>query len=129
MWTVTLTESINLDHGLDIQQVWSEVYNLWQSGHPTYLPKELEQELNYSNSDYEGVDPMKEKLLTFYDWSFPDRKLMTATQVLERLGYKNPNNADAKKMSKILKEVTGDDAERTKSGRFYKIPRVEILNN
>lgn len=119
-WTVPLVKRINIHHGLDMQQVWAEVYDMWVKGHPTDLSEADQYAVNENNRLFEKVDPIKEKLLAAYDWStIPDREL-NATQVMEEIGYK-ANRGEATRCGKILTELTSN---RTIRGiTYHKMPR------
>lgn len=104
-WTVPLDRPINFNHGLDIQQVWAEAYALWKGGHPTYLSREDQAEVDANNTKFEKIDSIKEKLLTHYDWSSTNTREMTTTQVMEELGYTKPSRADATHCGKLLTQL------------------------
>jgi putative DNA primase/helicase len=124
-WTIEAL-SINLDHGLNMQQVWAEAFNLWQSGHDTYLSKTLQNEVNLSNKDYEKIHPLKELLLARYNWKDPTRISMTATKILEQLGYHQPRQADLIKISIFLTELNGKKGRKSHGLILHEIPRFII---
>jgi putative DNA primase/helicase len=125
-WTLTI-KSINLEHGLDIKQVWAEAYILWKNGALTYLSQNVQAEINLSNLEYEKIDPLKEKVLTWYDWSNPVRKSLSATAVLEELGYKQPNQKDATQMGRILTEINKKEGRKSNGVKVHEVPCI-ILN-
>jgi len=106
-WTVPLPKPITFDHGLDIQQIWAEVYDLWINGHPTDLSAINQDKVNERNTHFEKVDPIKEKLLLHYDWSSTSTREMTTTQVMEELGYTKPSRQDSTHCGKLIKQLTG----------------------
>lgn len=125
-WTLRLSE-INNNHGLDMQQVWAEVYALWQAGHITYLSKELQEKINESNEEHEKVDPFMEMLSDNYDWETSSRRFITSTTVLQELGFANPGRSDATRMGGIIKKFTGKEGKRYQGKTLHEIP-FKLLN-
>lgn len=121
-WWVIKAKVIDLNHGLDMQQVWAESYHQVQNGKGPYLTHELQKYLNLSNKGHERTDPLREKLLTYYDWTTNSVKKMTATDVLYELGYKSPNKSDATRMGQLLKELNGKDPVVIDKKRLHDIP-------
>ena len=83
-WTVPLVQRINIHHGLDMQQVWAEVYDMWSKGYPTDLSENDQFLVNQNNLRFEKLNPIREKLMTMYDWSGERCRELTATQVAIR---------------------------------------------
>lgn len=125
-WTIPV-ESIEFDHGIDMQQVWAEVYVEWKGGHPTKLSAATVKNLNERNLKFEKKDSLKEKLLRSYDWTNPYTRELTATEVLEELGYK-PNDKDFSptKCGIRLKEITGDAGRMLRGVMIYPVPCLLI---
>jgi putative DNA primase/helicase len=121
-WTITV-ESINLKHGLNMQQIWAEVYHLWNNSEQTWLTDEELKLINESNVDYEQLDPFEEKVLEYFNWEKGwqnhNTQLMDATQVLKAIGYDNPKKPDSTRMGKILTKLTGVKPNR----RHHTLPR------
>lgn len=101
-WSISITEPINTHHGLDMQQVWREVYEMWKAGESPILLEEELLKLNMENKKYEYLNPLEEKVLTHFDWNQKDRFLMTSTQVLDVIGYDKPNASLTTKMGILL---------------------------
>ena len=103
-WTISLTEPIDTRHGLDMQQIWRYAYEMYIQGESPFLSKDELNLLNESNKKFEFIDPFEEKLEQFFDWEWPERIWMTATEVLEKIGYEKPNKSDATRMGSLLKK-------------------------
>ncbi len=127
-WTISC-KAINYEHGFDMQQVWAEVYDLWMRGAPTYLPHELQRTVNASNQEHEKIHPLKEKLLTWYDWDSPHRKELSVSAILEELGYPRPTLAEVSIMGKILVSINEKQPRRTKVVRLHEVPTVFLRRN
>ncbi len=123
-WTIPAI-GINFDHDFDMVQVWAEVYQLWRNGHPAYLVQELQVALNDANKEFERVDPIKEKLIQYYDWDRDcSRDYKSATQVLEELGFKNPSLPDARRAGLFLRELSNDDCKRVQGLMRHGVPTL-----
>jgi putative DNA primase/helicase len=109
-WTISV-ESINLNHGLDMQQVWAEAYHYWLNGEQPSLTNGELTLLNIANADYEQIDPLEEKVLEHFNWAegWRDHQtiMATASEVLHEIGYKTPTKTEATRMGKILIKLTG----------------------
>lgn len=123
-WTISV-ESIDWNHGIDIQQVWAEVAELWKAGTDFTLSDSELAELNESNIQHEQVDPFTEKVLAAFDWESQDRSLeMSATAVLNYLGYDKPNRSDATKMAYVLMKISGKKSVRVGNSQVFRLPKV-----
>jgi len=125
-WTIEV-ESINSDHGLDIQQVWAEVYEIWAAEvENTWLSSDEIQQLNETNVQHEQIDPFEEKILEMFDWyegwENGPSLTFTTTQALEKIGYEKPTKSDVTRMGKILTKLTGKPPKRNKKNRNYTLP-------
>ena len=101
-WTVSVTEPIKTRHGLDMQQVWREVYEMYLQGESPFLLENEMRALNEANQDYEMLDPFEEKLQSYFDWNSPRTFLKTSTQILDDLGYDKPTKSETTRMGTIL---------------------------
>lgn len=136
-WTISCTE-INHKHGLDMQQVWAEVYAMYQQGESWYLTPEEMAALNGHNKDYEVLDPIRERLQTRLDWQASPAvwRWMTATDIMMEIGFDRPTRADVTQCGQIIQELNG--AQRKKSNgktlsavppRLHCYPEVVTLKN
>jgi putative DNA primase/helicase len=128
-WTIVCTK-INFNHGMDMQQVWAEVKDWWQKGGLTYLPLDLQESIDLSNRDHEKIDPLKEKLLTWYDWSpVVPRKWMTASAVLEEMHYLKPSHGETIRLGRFLAEKNGKQGKRSHGITYHEVPTKIIFRN
>ncbi len=128
-WTVATTR-INYEHNMNMKQVWAEVYHEWINGAKTYLPSELQNLVNEKNKDHEKIDPLKELLVTNYDWTSSTRREITSTDVLIELDFKKPSPTECNRMSKLIQEMTGNAPRRTKNARLHLMPyKVSYFNH
>lgn len=120
-WTVEVL-SIEQDHGIDIGQMWAEIYVLWKGGLPTYLSKSTQDALNEHNKKFEKIDPLKDKLLSSYDWTTTSRRQMSTTQILEELGKPNPSRAECTRLGTLLIEINKKPPKKTMYGNLHEVP-------
>lgn len=115
-WTI---EAISIDyrHNFDMKQIWAEIHHEWSNGEPTYLVKELQEKVNVSNEKFEQVDPLEERLLSFFDWDSPSTKLMTVTSILMEMKWPLIDQKSANKLGRILTKLTGKKPIRSGKNR------------
>lgn len=122
-WTLSCVD-INHKHDIDMQQMWAEIYELYKSGEPWVLwPHELDA-LNEINKEYETIDPITERLQSKLDWDAPKLNWVwrSATEILILVGLDKPSHGDSTKCSQSMKELNGNQAKKTKSGRLLHCP-------
>lgn len=122
-WTIEC-ESIDHSHDLDMQQVWAEVYALYQNGESFYLtPVEMDA-LNHHNEGFSVTDPIDDRIVSRLAWS-SDRSLWaykTITDVLISVGIDRPTQGDATKAGNIISKLNGGMKKRTGSSRLVLVP-------
>ncbi len=112
-WTIDC-DAITWDHGINMQQLWAEVRELYRKGETWYLNTEENLALNQSNESFQQMDPIEEKIRSNFSWGDKIFSLtwLTATQICQKIGIERPNNQDAKKAGsaarKLVKEKPKD---------------------
>lgn len=127
-WWCISVNKIN-EHNLDMQQVWAEVYYLWASGHLTHLDQNFQNQINEENKTHERIDPIEEKILNFYNWDDSYRRELTATEILEEIGYHNPDQSMARRMGVSLIKINGVGCRRSHGKNLHQIPRPKIIHD
>lgn len=125
-WTVPCI-SINHTHGLYMQQIWAEFKVLYDNGDSWHLDKEEFELLNEANEEHELTDPMKERIIKFYDWSLPITKWKSATEILEEIGYKANAHSDATRCGNIILKLNGNQKKRTSLERLLGVPGTGLI--
>ena len=116
-WTISCA-AIDHRHDIDMQQLWAEVLEAYRAGESWYLTPDEMAMLNAHNADFETVDPIRERILSRYDWR-TDRagwRWVTATDVLAEIGFDRPQRGDATQAGLIIGELNGG-ARRRSQGR------------
>jgi predicted P-loop ATPase len=126
-WTVSV-DSIELNHGMDLQQVWAEAYYYWMQGEKTWLDRKQIEELHDHNAQYEQLDPFEDLLLNHFDWSEgwetkPNTTKMTCAELLRAIGYATPTRADVTRISYLIMKHTKKKANR----RLHTLPSVRKI--
>ena len=120
--------AINLNHGIDIAQVWAEVFYIWQQGEQSWMTQNEFLELNEHNKSHEQISPLEESLCCFYDfsqgWENLPKIWCSATEVLRSIGYNNPTKYQCTQMGKIITKLTGLEPRKKESGRFHGLVRI-----
>lgn len=108
-WTIPVI-SIDYDHDIDMQQVWSQAYQLYLDGHEWWLTPEEEQELEIHNSNHRSVNSIRDLVYSAIDTDTPDaeRKSMSASELLRHLDITNPSNAQSRDCGAALRELLGE---------------------
>ncbi|MGO4521145.1 VapE domain-containing protein [Dyella sp. 2RAF44] len=120
-WTIK-AEEIDHRHGIDMQQLWAEVVVHYKRGEQWWLTEEENDALNEVNKEHEAIDPIRERLMTAFDFESTARdKEMTATDVLLAIGEDRATKATATHMSELLRELVGEP-RRTSVSRLFRMP-------
>lgn len=123
LWAVAV-DGVNPDHGIDMQQLWAQVLQLWQAGEHHWLtPDELAM-LNTSNEDHAVIDPLEERLRARLPWDDPDAKWIevTATKVAELAQMPHLSNVELGRLGDVVAKINGGRRRRTKAGRLLAVP-------
>jgi len=123
-WTIPVV-GINHAHGIDMQQVWAEVFTWFQADERWWLDRDEEAMLEASNARHEQADPVDELISAKYDFAHPTRRRLTATQVLQELGYLNPNKKQLNESGKPMRKHFGEPSPYN-GNKAYKVPPLLI---
>jgi putative DNA primase/helicase len=121
---------INHTHGLDMQQIWAEFKVLYDNGEGWYLDKEEREKLNENNVDHEIIDPIEEKILSFYDWenytiNSANISWKSSTEILEEIGYKQAGRSLATSTGATVIKLNFGRKKKSGSKRLLAIPPVK----
>lgn len=131
-WVVEC-ENVNFEHGFDMQQVWSEIYEWYSAnlhhpdGRPSYTPTADElAALNANNEEFQVMDPIEERVMSKLDWSSPQSiwRWATVTEVLMEVGVDKPTKSDVTKAGKCIREHNGGKANRSGKQRKLLVPSL-----
>lgn len=127
-WVIPV-DTLNFDHGLDMQQLWAEILVSWRSGEAHFLSEGDMATVNHSGGAFEQVCPVYEKVAVAFPWeqahTAPDSvrwTTMSATEILEHVGVRSTGAADTNRCTNALKKLRCHQAPRTKTLRGWRIP-------
>lgn len=122
-WTIEV-ESLNYDHGLDMQQCWAQVYELYKAGEGWYLLPEEMAWLNESNADFEVIDPIAELIQTGLVWGDPPHawRWVPVSDVLRELGIDRPTISESTKAAHVIRTLNGKRSKKTGGIRLIACP-------
>ena len=116
-WTIPI-ESLDLDHKIDVQQLWAEVRTLHQAGETWHLTREELETLNERNREHEAINPVHDKVDRAFDWDAPRtlwNKPMRATEIAESAGIERPTKSDVNTAAAYVTQRY--TVERAKKGK------------
>ncbi|MFC3714325.1 VapE domain-containing protein [Sphingoaurantiacus capsulatus] len=124
-WVIPVI-GLDYNHGIDMQQVFAELYVLLQAGEQWWLTDEEEAMLAKHNRDHRSTSAVKDKVMGLLDLSLlgrPENKQMSATEVLEAADFRNPTNAMARECGSLLREL-GITATTVHGIAKYRVPLI-----
>lgn len=106
-WTIEC-EKLNWDHGLDMQQVWAELYERYYlKGASWHLTAGENDELNIHNENFRAVEPIEEMIRLRFPWESNGVRLkMTASDVLKEIGFDRPSPVESRSAGAVLRKLT-----------------------
>lgn len=120
-WTIQ-AKSINVNHGINLEQLWGEVMHLYTSGKvTTYLSKEETEQLSRNNRNFEVKSNIEIKILDCYDWTIKDTSKWTkynVSQISDHISEKV--NGISKNLRKIM--LTNSLIKFDSNGRTFLLP-------
>jgi len=127
-WTIE-AEAITHDHGLDMQQVWAEVYEEYQAGASWYLDGEEVAALNRHNENFMQIDPIEERISSRLEWDAKEVfwRWIRTTELLIEVGVDRPTHQDVIRGGTALKKR---DCPRKKvhgSWLIFAPPRIQSV--
>ena len=117
-WVIPV-EKINVDHNIDLDQLWGEVMHLWKVKKiPHYLTEDDYKILNENNAHFEVKDEVYIKVAEGFDWDVEEGYWfgMRATEIADYLGIRNMTS-----LGNTLKKFNLEK-NRTKKGYVYIVP-------
>lgn len=96
---------VNHRHQIDMQQFWAEIYHYCEQNEQYWLTDEEVKLQEIANKAYEQLCPYEEKIRSKFDLDSTFTTNMSATHVLERLGYTNITKRQTNDMAKTLDKM------------------------
>jgi putative DNA primase/helicase len=125
-WTIPVTK-INYAHNIDMQQVFAQVAVDFHRDEPWWLTQAEEGCLETYNKSHRAISAIHERVLDALDLKrAKDDQLvaMTPTDLLRKMGIKNPSNSQSKECAAILRELLGD-SKRINGQNKWRVPLAQ----
>jgi predicted P-loop ATPase len=124
-WTIPV-QSINYQHGLDMQQVFAQIKEeCYDKDVKWYLTDEEEDQLTILNKDAEVISPIRELTLVYLNRAKGEEtNFLSATHFLQMLKIEHPKAGQIKEVRAILKEHLGKD-RKSNGVQGWDIPMIE----
>ena len=125
-WTIAVAD-LNFRHDIDMQQLFAQLAVDVDRGAQWWLSRDEEQQLEAWNRRHRVVSAIAEKLADFVvlDPTVGSKAVaLTATEMLEVMGYDRPTNPQAKECAAALRELLGE-SKRINGINRWKVPLKE----
>ena len=118
-WVIPVT-GIDVNHGVDMQQLWAEVKEtMYREGQQNwFLSPDERAQLQESNELYRTQSSVEDLILEHVDFDSDNTKPVQMTKLLRDLGVSNPRMADFKDAARILSE-RGKEPRRSSGKKIY----------
>jgi len=122
-WTIPVV-GFPVDAGLDMQQVWAEVLELYRAGERWYLSMDQAGLLGDHNQDFTVVDPIDERIAAGFCWGEGVQvwEWATATEVLMRIKVQEPSKNQTITASRVLQKLNGGQRKKSNGKVLFAIP-------
>ena len=128
-WTIPVT-SINYTHDIDTQQLFAQIAIDFNAGEPWWLSSAEEKCLEKFNDSHRNISAIHEGVLEILDMDHindTNLPLLSASDVLKRLGIHTPSNTQSKEVNKVLRELLGD-SKRIQGVNKWRVPLRQFTN-
>jgi predicted P-loop ATPase len=109
-WTIPVT-AINFNHGINMQQLFTQVVTLFNAGEQWWLTDAEEEMLNQYNKNHRTVSAIHERIIEVLDLEKGDVKgfkALSANQILNEIGIRNPTQPQFKECHAVMRELFGE---------------------
>ena len=117
-WWCVPCRGIDYRHGIDMQQLWSEMAERWSMGEQWWLDGDFEAALATQNRDFESLDPVEDLIASRLDWESPQNfwTERTVTDILIEVGIDRPQKVQVTQAGIFLRKLTGLGFRRSHGG-------------
>lgn len=125
-WVIPVN-GIDVNHGVDMQQLWAEVKEtMYRPGQKNwFLSPDERAQLQESNELYRTQSSVEDLILEHVDFKDATTKPVQMTKLLRDLGVSNPRMADFKDAARILSEH-GKEPRRSSGKKIYDLSYTAI---
>ena len=123
-WSIEV-DGFDLNHGIDMQQLWAEVKTIWVGGEQWALNMREMGELNEHNEEFTVSDPIEERLASAFEWSelgLGGDLWVTASDALTRIGVRDPSKWQTIAAGRALKKLNSGQRRKTNGRVVFAVP-------
>jgi hypothetical protein len=109
-WVLPATK-IDYAHQIDMQQLFAQLYFDYQNGEQWWLTDAEQTQLESFNKEHRSLSPVRDTLESCLDLNTQDTsksQVLTATELLNLVGIKNPGASQVKECNAVLREMLGE---------------------
>ena len=127
-WTISCNRNLNCNHGINTQQLWAQVLNIYQAGESHHLTPTESKLLTTVNEHHRPVSIVEQMVKSFYDMDGPRTREMTTAEVLKEIGHPLPikNDRGACKSIALALGVKGP-FRNTKNNSVFFMPATTVF--
>lgn len=103
-WPIEVS-AIDYRHTIDMQQVWAEALHQVEAGEAWHLTPDENRMIGEHNESFRSMDRVEEMILSIYDAGDLGSRYMSASEVLDEIGFAHPKQADTRKASAVLRKM------------------------
>lgn len=132
-WTLPVTK-INYTHGIDMQQLWAQMFHQYQTETPVWwLSPGEEKQLELLNQNHLATSAIRQLIEASIDFTDPTQgkghKVVNALSILQSLGKQSPSNSECKECAAVMREQLGDPVKSNGVlGWRVKVPVIDSGN-
>jgi predicted P-loop ATPase len=121
-WPIEV-RAINYRHEIDMQQVWAEALARVEAGERFHLDEAENRMVGELNEGFRSMDRVEEMILAAYDVGTTPSRYLSASEVLDEIGFSHPKQSDTRKASSVLRRLFGSKV--LKGYTVYHVPYLQ----
>ena len=113
---------IDYEHKVDMQQLFAQLAIDFQNGAQWWLTEPEQAQLETRNTEHRALSPVRDSLENCLDLdnrNATDLDAYTATELLNRIGIKNPGPTQVKECNAVLRELLGEPKRIRGANKWY----------
>lgn len=110
-WPIEVT-AVNYQHRLNMQQVWAEALHQVEVGETWWLTPDENRAVGDHNEAFRSVDRVEEMIRQSYDAGGLPSRYLSASEVLEEVGFVGAKVGDMRKAGAILRKLFATSSRR-----------------
>ncbi|MEK9652797.1 MAG: VapE domain-containing protein [Betaproteobacteria bacterium] len=127
-WVLPVTEQLDIQHQIDMQQVWAQAHSLYENNYAIHLSKQDCETLESINRQFERKGLLDTMVQHAYLWETARSEWIdwkTAGDILMEMGFRTEDGTkNSGKLGLVLKSLDVEK-KRTNSGMRYLMPPVD----